>query len=345
MLNAAIVGGSGYTGAELLRILTRHPDFTVTSISSRQYKGKKVAEVFPSLLGLVDLRFTEPNPDVIVESSDAIFTALPHQTAMEIIPRLLVGDKKLVDLSADFRFRDARVYEEWYQPHTAPDLLKKAVYGLPELYFDEIAKTRLVGNPGCYPTSVILGLAPVLTEKLVEPDSIIADSKSGVSGAGRGLSLSSLYCEANDSIKAYKVGQHRHTPEIEQELSALAGERVVITFTPHLTPMTRGIFSAVYARLTKPVKTAEVLELYTRFYQGKPFVRVHPEGSLPSTAFVSGTNYADLGVKVDERTGRLIVMAAIDNLVKGASGQAVQNMNIMCGLDQTAGLDHAPLYP
>ena len=250
-----------------------------------------------------------------------------------------------MDLSADFRFRDETVYEAWYQPHTAPDLLKKAVYGLPELYFDQIRAADLVGNPGCYPTSVILGLAPILTHKLVEPDSIIADSKSGVSGAGRGPSLTSLYCEANDCIKAYKVGQHRHTPEIEQELSALAGEPVTITFTPHLIPMTRGIFSAVYGRLTRPIKTAEVLDIYREFYRDKPFVRVHPEGSVPSTAYVSGTNYADLGAKVDERTGRLIVMAAIDNLVKGASGQAVQNMNIMCGLDQTAGLDHAPLYP
>lgn len=345
MIKAAIIGGSGYTGVELLRVLTRHPHMSCTTISSRQHKGKHVADVFPSVRGLVDLVFTEPDPAAAVRESDVIFTALPHKTAMEMIPSLLVDGRKVVDLSADFRFRKADVYEKWYQPHSAPGLLETAVYGLPELHRERVKTASLVGNPGCYPTSIILGLAPLLKHGLIKPDTIIADSKSGVSGAGRGLSLTTHYCEVNDGINAYKIGSHRHTPEIEQELSGLAGTEVTISFTPHLTPMTRGILSTVYASVTSDASTGELLDIYNRFYDSEPFVRIYPEGSFPRTSFVAGTNYADIGLKVDKRTNRVVIVSAIDNLVKGASGQAVQNMNIMCGIDEKAGLEIVPLYP
>ncbi len=345
MIRTAVVGGSGYTGVELLRILSGHPEFEVTTISSRQHAGRPVGEVFPSLRAISDLVFREPDPEAILNEAEAVFTALPHRTAMEMIPRLMGENVRIVDLSADFRFNDAGVYEAWYQTHSAPDLLRTSVYGLPELHFSAIQKASLVGNPGCYPTSIILGIAPLLKGGWIDPATVIADSKSGVSGAGRGASLTVHYCEVNDSIKAYNVGTHRHTPEIEQELSLLAGAPVTISFTPHLTPMTRGILSTVYANLTRPAKTEDLLAVYNDFYGGKPFVRVYPKGSLPATAFVRGTNYADIGITVDPRTDRVVVTAAIDNLVKGASGQAVQNMNIMFGFDETTGLKIAPLFP
>jgi N-acetyl-gamma-glutamyl-phosphate reductase len=346
MLKVAIVGASGYTGVELLRILHCHPEAAVTCVTSERSAGKKVSDIFPGLLGRCDLLLENLEPVRVAGKADFIFTALPHKAAMEVVPTFLEMGKQVVDLSADYRLQDAREYEKWYEPHMSPALLKKAVYGLPELKRARIAGADLVANPGCYPTSVILGVAPLLKKKLIDPASIIADSKSGVTGAGRSAKVDNLYCEVNEGFKAYGVGGvHRHIPEIEQELSHLAGKKLVITFTPHLVPMDRGILSTIYAVPGAPVTTAELLKLYNDFYKGEPFVRVLSEGSFPSTAFVRGSNFCDIGLSVDSRSGRIIVVSAIDNLVKGASGQAVQNMNIMCGFPETMGLEGLPLFP
>jgi N-acetyl-gamma-glutamyl-phosphate reductase len=346
MLKVAIVGASGYTGVELLRILYCHPEAAVTCVTSEQSAGKRISDVFPALRGRCDLVLENLEPVRVAEQAEFIFTALPHKAAMEVVPTFLRLGKRVVDLSADYRLQDAQEYEKWYEPHMSPGLLKKAVYGLPELKRARIAGADLVANPGCYPTSVILGLAPLLKKKLIDPATIIADSKSGVSGAGRSAKVDNLFCEVNDGFKAYGVGGiHRHIPEIEQELSHLAGKKVVISFTPHLVPMDRGILSTIYAVPAESATTADLLTVYNDFYKGEPFVRVHPEGSFPSTAFVRGSNFCDIGLTVDQRTGRVIVISAIDNLVKGASGQAVQNMNIMCGYPENMGLEVLPLFP
>jgi N-acetyl-gamma-glutamyl-phosphate reductase len=279
------------------------------------------------------------------QACDFLFTALPHKNAMEVVPGFIERGLKVVDLSADFRLGDPRVYEEWYGAHTAPALLQDAVYGIPELHREEIKRAALVANPGCYPTSVILALAPALRHKLIDHRTIIADSKSGVSGAGRSAVLSSLFAEVSENFKAYKVTEHRHTPEMEQELSRMAAEKVVITFTPHLVPMKRGILSTIYASLKKPSSESEILDLYRNFYAAEKFVRLHPSDLLPGTADVFGSNYCDIGLRVDKRNNRLILISAIDNLVKGASGQAIQNMNLMLGLEESLGLEVVPLYP
>lgn len=346
MLKVAIVGASGYTGVELVRILHCHPEAAVTCVTSERSAGKRISDIYPGLRGRCDLVLENLEPVRVAGKADFIFTALPHKAAMEVAPTFLKLGKRLVDLSADYRLHDQLEYEKWYEPHLSPALLKKAVYGLPELKRARIAGADLVANPGCYPTTVILGLAPLLKNKLIDPASIIADSKSGVSGAGRGAKVDSLYCEVNEGFKAYGVGGvHRHIPEIEQELSILAGKKLTITFTPHLTPMDRGIFSTIYAVPVKALTTTELVKLYSDFYKGEPFVRVLPEGSFPSTAFVRGSNFCDIGLSVDSRSGRVIVVSTIDNLVKGASGQAVQNMNIMCGFPETMGLESLPLFP
>ena len=346
MLKVAVIGASGYTGVELLRLLHCHPEVAVTCITSEQSAGKPVADVFPTLRKRYGQTLENLEPVRVADKADFIFTALPHKAAMEVVPTFLRLGKRVVDLSADYRFHDAAVYEEWYEPHMNPDLLSEAVYGLPEVRRDKIVGARLVGNPGCYPTSVILALQPLLRNGLIDPATIIADSKSGVSGAGRGAKVDNLYCEVNEGFKAYGVGGvHRHTPEIEQELSLLAGAKVTISFTPHLVPMDRGILSTVYARLTTTKSGAELAALFADYYGGEQFVRVLPSGSYPSTAHVRGANFCDLGVAVDERTGRVIVVSAIDNLVKGAAGQAVQNMNIMCGFPEGLGLEGLPLFP
>ncbi|RQW77507.1 MAG: N-acetyl-gamma-glutamyl-phosphate reductase [Geobacter sp.] len=346
MLKVAIVGASGYTGVELLRILHTHPEAAVTCVTSEQSAGRRVSDVFPSLRGRCDLVLENLEPVRIAEKADFIFTALPHKAAMEVVPTFLKLGRRVVDLSADYRLHDAKEYEQWYEPHLSPALLKKAVYGLPELSRAKIARSDLVGNPGCYPTSVILGLAPLLKQKLIDTATIIADSKSGVSGAGRSAKVENLFCEINDGFKAYGVGGvHRHIPEIEQELSLLAGEKIVISFTPHLVPMDRGILSTIYAAPAKPVNAADLLQSFADFYKGEPFIRVLPEGSFPSTAHVRGSNFCDIGLTVDRRTGRVIVVSAIDNLVKGASGQAVHNMNIMNGFPENMGLEGLALFP
>ena len=347
MLKVAIVGASGYTGVELLRILHTHPEVAVTCVTSEQSAGKPVSEVFPSLRGRCDLLLENLEPVRVAEKADFIFTALPHKAAMEVVPTFLKLGKRVVDLSADYRLEDASVYAQWYEPHMNPENLKKAVYGLPELKRARISGAKLVANPGCYPTSVILGLAPLLKKRaIIDPATIIADSKSGVSGAGRSAKVDNLFCEVNDGFKAYGVGGvHRHIPEIEQELAHLAGAKVAISFTPHLVPMDRGILSTIYATPQRTVTTADLLSIFNDFYQGEPFIRILPEGSFPCTAYVRGANFCDIGVAVDGRTGRVIVVAAIDNLVKGASGQAVQNMNLMNALPETMGLEGLPLFP
>lgn len=346
MLKVAVVGASGYTGVELLRLLYCHPEVAVTCITSEQSAGRPVADLFPTLRGRYAQVLENLEPVRVAGKADLIFTALPHKAAMEVVPTFLKLGKRVVDLSADYRFCDAAVYEKWYEPHLDPENLKVSVYGLPEVRKEKIAGACLVGNPGCYPTSVILGLMPLLKNGLIDTSTIISDSKSGTSGAGRGAKVDNLFCEVNEGFKAYGVGGvHRHIPEIEQELSLLAGERITITFTPHLVPMDRGILSTIYARLTGNHSVAELVEFYAGFYGGEPFVRVLPAGTVPSTAHVRGSNFCDLGLSVDSRTGRVIVVSAIDNLVKGAAGQAVQNMNIMYGFPETMGLELLPVFP
>lgn len=346
MKKIAIVGASGYTGLELLRILYGHPNVQVTSLTSEQSAGKKISDIFPTLKGRCDLVLENLEPVRVAEKADIIFTALPHKAAMEVVPTFLKLGKKVVDLSADYRLSDADVYGSWYEPHLNPELLSDAVYGLPEMRRETIASCRLVANPGCYPTSIILGLAPLLKNGLIDPASIIADSASGVTGAGRSAKVESLFCEVNEGYKAYGVGGvHRHTPEIEQELSLLAGKPLKITFTPHLVPMDRGILSTVYSTPNGTVTQDELHNLYNDFYKDEFFVRVCAKGTLPSTAFVRGSNFCDIAPVLDQRTGRIIVVSAIDNLMKGASGQAVQNMNIICGFPEPLGLEGIALFP
>ncbi len=346
MIRVAIAGASGYTGVELIRILQRHPEVQITSVTSEQSAGRRISELFPTLRNRCDLELEPLEPAVIAKKADIVFTALPHQSAMAVVPDFISAGLKVIDLSADYRLHDPQVYKEWYEPHKNPELLDEAVYGLPELRRDAIRSARLVANPGCYPTSIILGLKPLLENRLIDPATIIADSGSGVSGAGRGAKVDSLYCEVNEGFKAYGVGGlHRHTPEIEQELSLLAGTSLKITFTPHLVPMDRGILSTIYASPVNRFTTEELHNLYADTYKGEPFVRVLPKGQFPSTAFVRGANFCDIGVTIDKRTNRIIVVSAIDNLVKGASGQAVQNMNLICGFPETAGLEGVAIFP
>jgi N-acetyl-gamma-glutamyl-phosphate reductase len=345
MTKVAIVGASGYTGVELIRLLLRHPGVEITCITSRQNAGSPVSALFPSLLDRIDLVFDPVDTDLINAKADFIFTALPHKAAMEVVPEFLQAGKKVVDLSADYRLQDLQVYEQWYQAHSSPELVAEAAYGLPELFRERIRDARLVANPGCYPTSVALALAPLLEQRLIDPATLIIDSKSGTTGAGRSAKVGSLYCEVNEGFKAYGVAAHRHTPEIEQTLGQLAGEPVVVSFTPHLLPVNRGILSTCYASLKEARQTGELLALYREYYRGEAFVRVHPEGDLPNVAYVRGSNFCNLGLVSDTRTGRVIVVSAIDNLLKGAASQAVQNMNLMLGLDEGAGLQDLPLYP
>ncbi len=346
MLRAAIVGASGYTGAELARLLCIHPSVTITAASSRQYDGQPLAHIFPHLRDRTDLICRNLGVDEISDLADLIFCAVPHKTAMDIVPSFLKAGKKVVDLSADFRIKDVAVYEQWYQPHSAAGLVEEAVYGLPEIYREEIRTARLVANPGCYPTSITLGLAPLMKTGLIDPATIIIDSKSGTSGAGRAAQVGTLFCEVTDGFRPYKVGGvHRHIPEIEQNLSALAGKPITVSFTPHLLPISRGILSTIYTDLKGQAGLAEIYALYEQLYGEEHFVRLLEPGSLPATQHVRGSNYCDIALSLDERTGRLIIVSALDNIVKGASGQAVQNMNLMCGFDEDAGLQQAPLFP
>lgn len=345
MIKVAVVGASGYTGVELLRLLLNHPDVTVTCVTANQNAGEEVTTLFPSLAGRINMVCSALDVTEVAASAELVFTALPHQAAMAVIPGLLSAGCKVIDLSADYRLRDPQVYATWYAAHTSPELLAEAVYGLPELYRAIIPAARLVANPGCYPTSVALALAPLLREGWIDPATLIIDSKSGTSGAGRSAKVDSLYCEVNEGFKAYGVGKHRHTPEIEQTLSDLSGQEVTVSFTPHLLPVNRGILSTCYASLRQETTTADLLQLYRSFYDGEAFVRIGAEGELPNIAYVRGANYCDIGLVVDPRTNRAIVVSAIDNLVKGAAGQAVQNMNLLLGLPETRGLEVVPLFP
>lgn len=344
MIRAVVVGATGYAGAELVRILAGHPGVRLMMLTSRQYEGIPFSDIFPSMKGKVDLICERYDARRAAGQADVVFMALPHKLPMAFVPDLIKKGKKIIDLSADFRFSDPVVYEAVYQPHTAKDFLQQSVYGLCEVFAGKIRKADLIGNPGCYPTSVILPLYPLIQNGMVDADTIIADSKSGVSGAGRSLSLTSHYCEATESCKAYKVDGHRHQPEMNQILSIAAEKPVDITFVPHLLPMSRGMLSTIYAGLKKPFSYRQVYDCLAEFYAGRPFIRITDDGRPPNTAHVRGTNFCDIGFVLEKGKNRVILMSAIDNLVKGAAGQAVQNMNLMMGLPEAEGLDAVP-YP
>ena len=337
-IRVAVVGGTGYTGFELVTLLLQHPMVELSEITSQSYVGQPISKVFPALQKMCSLVCEEIDLERLVDVADCVFVALPHKTAMEVVAPLVRAGKRVVDLSADFRFRSPEIYEKWYQEHTAKDLLAQAVYGLPELHGHKIRTAHLVGNPGCYPTGVILAAAPLVAAGVVDPDSLIADCKSGVSGAGRAPTLTTHFCEANEAFTAYKVAEHRHTPEIEQELSTLAGRPIKVVFTPHLVPMSRGILTTLYANLSENVSDEEINGLYQEAYERAVFVRVLRQGQLPSTLHVRGTNFCDIGWRVESRTGRIITISAIDNLTRGAAGQAICNMNLMFGFDEDEGL-------
>lgn len=349
MIRVGIIGASGYTGVELIRILGNHPHVNISILTAQRFAGRKVDDVFPSLSGCISPKyatFLDLNPEHVLAESDFVFIALPHGASYQVIPEILARGKKVVDLSADFRLKDPALYRSWYKiDHPRPDLLKEAVYGLTEIHRAKIRSAGLVANPGCYPTSIILALAPLLREKMIETETIIADSKSGVSGAGRKGDLAYSFPEIAEGLKAYGFPAHRHTPEIEQELSLLSGERITMNFTPHLIPINRGILSTIYVRPKAPQTFAKLSDLYHDFYANERFITIAPEGSYPSTNEVKGSNSCHIGMAVDERTNRVILISVLDNLVKGASGQAVQNMNVMLGLDEAVGLQEAGLFP
>jgi N-acetyl-gamma-glutamyl-phosphate reductase len=340
-----IIGGTGYTGVELLRLLLLHSEVEVTVLTSQKYAGVPIDQVFPSLARRFNLKCEELSPDRIADKVDFVFAAVPHKTAMETVPLFYRQGKRVVDLSADFRFQDPGVYERWYQRHVCPELLSESVYGLPELHRKRIRDAKIVGNPGCYPTGALIPLIPLLKRGVISSENIIIDSKSGVSGAGRDVVLGSLFCEVNEGVKAYKIFDHRHLPEIDQELSLMLKKRVEVTFVPHLMPMDRGILTTLYVRPAQKVKADEVLNILRESYRDEPFVRILPMGKLPNTKDLRGSNYCDIGLNVDGSGNRMVIVSAIDNLVKGASGQAIQNMNIMLGYPETLGLNVIPLFP
>ena len=343
MIKAGIVGGTGYTGVELLRLLAVHPAVELAVITSRGEKGIKVADLFPNLRGRVNLAFVEPD-DAVLKECNVVFFATPNGTAMKMVPTLLKAGVKVIDLAADFRLRQLVDWEQWYgMPHACPELLTEAVYGLPEVNRDAIRKARLVANPGCYPTAVQLGFLPLLEAGVIDPESLIADAKSGVSGAGRKAEVGLLLCEASDSFKAYNVPAHRHWPEIRQGLATVAGRPVDLVFVPHLTPMIRGIHATLYATLTDP--NVDLQGLFENRYAAEPFVDVLPPQSHPETRGVRGANQCRLAVHRPRNGKTVVVLSVIDNLVKGAAGQAVQNMNLMFGLSESAGLEGIALLP
>jgi len=344
MINVAVVGATGYVGAELVRILSGHPQIELNILTSRQFAGVKFDEVYPAMAGRVGLVCEELAVEKICDRAEFVFTALPHQLPMTVVPEFIKGGLRVVDLSADFRFNEAAVYESAYQPHTAKDLLDKTVYGLSEIYFERIRSAVLIGNPGCYPTSTLLPLIPLAKQGLLDLNSLIVDSKSGVSGAGRSLSMTSHFCEVNESFKAYKVAGHRHNPEMDAILSREVNRQVHLTFVPHLVPMSRGMLTTIYANTVKGLQAEDIRNCLSAAYADCTFIRLCAQGRVPDTLHVKGTNYCDIGFQLDKRTNRLIIISAIDNLVKGAAGQAVQNMNIMLGLDESMGLLHVP-YP
>jgi N-acetyl-gamma-glutamyl-phosphate reductase len=346
-MQVAVVGASGYTGLELLRLLLRHPRVELAAVTSERQAGRPVADVFPALRGLVDLCFESAEAAAVARRAELVFTALPHVASAPVVRDLRKADVRVLDLSADFRLRDAETYGAWYGgPHPAPELLDNAVYGLPELYRAAVREAALVAVPGCYPTSVLLPLVPFLRRGLVDPASILVDAKSGVSGAGRRVEESYLFSELDENCRAYKVGgAHRHVPEIEQQASDAAGESARVAFVPHLLPTIRGIVTTIFVQPRQPLATSEARAVLEEAYDGEPFVRLLAHGETPSLASVRGSNFCDVTAFVDARTGVLELFSALDNLVKGAGGQAVQCMNLMCGYEETDGLREAPFVP
>lgn len=348
MIKAGIVGTTGYAGAELFRLLLSHPEVKIVWAGSKSYEGQAYSEVYRNFYGLSEEILKGDDLAEMAEVCDVIFTATPQGYLSKNITKSMLEAAKFIDLSADFRIRDVDVYQKWYQlEHGAPEFIEEAVYGLPELYREEIRRTRLLANPGCYTTCSILTLYPLCKEGLIDPKSIIIDAKSGTSGAGRGAKTANLFCEVNENVKAYGVCTHRHTPEIEQELSAACQETVILNFTPHLIPVNRGILVTAYAGTKNGVLPSrdEIKSIYEKYYKDEYFVRLLPDGVCPETRWVEGSNFVDVNVMPDERTGRLILMGALDNLVKGAAGQAVQNMNLMFELPENMGLTGAPVFP
>lgn len=346
MIKVGIVGSTGYAGQELIRILQGHKEVDIIWYTSRAYLGEEYHRAYQNMFEIIEGPCVENNLIELAKEVDVVFLATPHGYASTFINEEILNQVKVIDLSADFRIKDIETYESWYNNiHENPSHIKEAAYGLCEINRDVIKGKRLIANPGCYPTATILTLYPLVKEGLIDLNSIIVDAKSGVSGAGRGVSLSNLYCETNESMKAYAVGSHRHIPEIEEQLAYAANDKCLINFTPHLIPMDRGIFITAYAKLIKGIGYDQVKAAYDQYYKDEYFVRVLEEGILPETRWVRGSNYTDVNFKIDERTNRIIAMGAIDNLVKGAAGQAVQNMNILFDLKEEEGLKIVPIFP
>ncbi|MCR5671376.1 MAG: N-acetyl-gamma-glutamyl-phosphate reductase [Butyrivibrio sp.] len=350
MIRAGIIGATGYAGAEIVRILQGHKEAEVVWYGSRSYIDEKFGSIYRNLFKLVDAKCMDDNMEELSEQVDVIFTATPQGLCASLVNEDILNKVKIIDLSADFRLKDVSVYEKWYRiEHKAPQFIEEAVYGLCEINREDIKKARLVANPGCYTTCSILTAYPLIKEGLIDPDTLIIDALSGVSGAGRGAKVANLYCEVNESAKPYGVADHRHTPEIEEQLGYAAGKEFVLNFTPHLAPMNRGILATEYASLIKKdgklPTSQEVRAAYEKYYKDEKFIRLLEDNVYPETRWVEGSNYVDIGFKLDERTGRIIMMGAIDNLVKGAAGQAVQNMNLLFGLDESMGLDLVPSFP
>lgn len=346
MIKIGIIGATGYAGGELVRILMGHKDAEIKWYGSRSYVDQKYADVYRNMFQIVDAKCMDDNMEELADQVDVIFTATPQGLCASLVNEEILSKTKIIDLSADFRLKDVNVYEEWYKiEHKAPQYIDEAVYGLCEINRDLVKSARIVANPGCYTTCSILTAYPLAKEGLIDMSTLIIDAKSGTSGAGRGAKLPNLYCEVNENIKAYGVATHRHTPEIEEQLGYASGEKVVLNFTPHLVPMNRGILATEYATLKKKVTYEEVKAVYDQYYAKEKFVRVLDRDVCPETKWVEGSNYVDIGFKIDPRTNRIIMMGAIDNLVKGAAGQAVQNMNLLFGLPEDEGLELVPMFP
>lgn len=346
MIKAGIIGSTGYAGGELVRILLGHKEVEIKWFGSRSYIDKKYASVYQNMFQIVDAVCLDDNMEELAEQVDVIFTATPQGFCASLMNEKILSKVKVIDLSADFRIKDVSVYEKWYGiEHKSPQFIEEAVYGLCEINRKDIQKARLVANPGCYTTCSILTAYPLAKEGLIDMNTLIIDAKSGTSGAGRGAKVANLYCEVNENMKAYGVATHRHTPEIEEQLGDASGEKVLINFTPHLVPMNRGILATEYAKLTREVTYEEVKTIYDKYYKNEKFIRVLDEGIYPETKWVEGSNYVDIGFKIDPRTNRIIMIGAIDNLVKGAAGQAVQNMNLVFGLPEDEGLKLVPMFP
>ncbi|MEI3321667.1 MAG: N-acetyl-gamma-glutamyl-phosphate reductase [Eubacterium sp.] len=346
MIKVGIIGATGYAGVEIVRLLQQHKDAEVVWYGSRSYIDKKYADVFANMFEIVDEKCLDDNIEELADKVDVIFTATPQGLCSSLVNEEILNKVKIIDLSADFRIKDVATYEKWYKiEHKSPEFIDEAVYGLCEINREKTKEARLIANPGCYTTCSILSIYPMVKEGLIDPKSIIIDAKSGTSGAGRGAKVPNLFCEVNENIKAYGVGTHRHTPEIEEQLGYAAGEEVLINFTPHLVPMQRGILVTAYANLKKEVTYEEVKAVYDKYYKKEQFIRVLENETPPETRWVEGSNYVDVSFKIDERTGRIIMMGALDNLIKGAAGQAVQNMNIIFGLPENEGLQQVPMFP